>query len=161
MTCTKKSFLKQGSLNYPFGEDQTSSKCIVMFFGISLLNSALFGLVTYGFPRQEPVLALYDEESGMQVDQNWDETGGCGFLDEKNPKKNITSPESHPKPVVFWICCQKFQVKTSYENFQNARRKYPKKPFLGHRPVSILGFRSVLFDLEGVAMELKTKIEED
>eukprot|EP00434_Breviolum_minutum_P028927 symbB.v1.2.025586.t1/scaffold2492.1/size77838/4 len=45
---------------------------------------------------QEPVLALYDEESGMQV-------------------------------------------KTSYENFQNARRKYPNKPFLGHRPIAADG----------------------
>ena len=25
------------------------------------------------------------------------------------------------------------EVKTSYENFQNARRKNPKKAFLGHR----------------------------
>ena len=25
------------------------------------------------------------------------------------------------------------KVKTSYENFQNARRKHPKKAFLGHR----------------------------
>ena len=29
-------------------------------------------------------------------------------------------------------CCQ---IKTSYENFQNARRKYPQRPFLGHRPL--------------------------
>ena len=27
------------------------------------------------------------------------------------------------------------QIKTSYENFQNARRKYPQRPFLGHRPL--------------------------
>ncbi|CAK9075045.1 Long chain acyl-CoA synthetase 6 [Durusdinium trenchii] len=28
------------------------------------------------------------------------------------------------------------QVKTSYENFQNARRKFSNKPFLGHRPIA-------------------------
>ena len=27
-------------------------------------------------------------------------------------------------------------VKTSYENFQNSRRKFPQKPFLGHRPIA-------------------------
>lgn len=45
---------------------------------------------------QEPVLALFDEESGEQI-------------------------------------------KTSYENFQNARRKYPQRPFLGHRPIAADG----------------------
>ena len=122
-------------------------------------------------PRQEPVLALYDEESGMQVHEVGDFSqdknrstktgmfGGCFFWMIK--KSWRTSHLRNLSLVVFLIFSQKFQVKTSYENFQNARRKYPNKPFLGHRPVSILGLRSVLFDLEGVAMELKTKIEED
>ena len=43
--------------------------------------------------------------------------------------------KSKLKALVFWIVDWSMfaEVKTSYENFQNTRRKFPKNPFLGHR----------------------------
>lgn len=147
MTCTKKSFLKQGSLNYPFGEDQTSSKCMVMFFGISLLNSALFGLVTYGFPLCQigappgtsacplwwRIWNAGPRSWGFftgkkQVDQNWD-VWGMFFWMMKKILKNITSQESQSSGFLDFF--SKIPGENIVRELSECPAQVPKQALLG------------------------------
>lgn len=145
MTCTKKSFLKQGSLNYPFGEDQTSSKCIVMLRdfpskqGIVWVGDIWFSPLSNRGPARNPCLPsmMKNREcrstklgffTGKKTGPKTGMFGMWLFGWSRNPKKNITSQESHQ-----WFSW--FFLKKSGENIvrelSECPAQVPKQALLG------------------------------